>query len=62
MGWYSEADRTTKRVFWTCSAGWMLDTFDGLAFQYLVPVIVAGLGITLGQAAQIASALAISEL
>ena len=56
MGWYKEADRTTRRVFWTCSAGWALDTVDGLAFQYLIPLIVVAMGITLGEAATIASA------
>lgn len=54
--WYRGADARTRRVFWTCGAGWAMDTADGLVFQYLIPVLIAGLGITLTQAGTIASA------
>jgi hypothetical protein len=30
MTWYQESDRKTRRVFWTCGAGWAMDTADGL--------------------------------
>jgi MFS family permease len=56
MSWYKEADAKTRRVFWTCGAGWALDTADGLVFQYLIPVLIIGLGITLQEASTIASA------
>jgi len=56
MGWYREADRRTRRVFWTCSAGWAMDTADGMIFQYMIPVLIIGLGITLQQAGLIVSA------
>lgn len=56
FGWYREADGKTRRVFWTCSAGWAMDTADGLVFQYLIPVLIAALGISLTQAGFIASA------
>lgn len=56
MQWYKEADRRTRRVFWTCGAGWALDMADGLIFQYLIPLLVIGLGITLKEAGLIASA------
>lgn len=56
FGWYREADSKTRRVFWTCSAGWAMDTADGLVFQYLIPVLIAALGISLTQAGFIASA------
>lgn len=54
--WYRAMDGKTRRVFWTCSFGWAMDTADGLVFQYLIPVLVAGLGITLAQASMITSA------
>lgn len=54
--WYRAMDKKTRRVFWTCSFGWGMDTADGLVFQYLIPVLVAGLGITLAQASMITSA------
>ncbi len=54
--WYRAMDGKTRRVFWTCSFGWAMDTADGLVFQYLIPVLVAGLGITLAQASLITSA------
>jgi MFS family permease len=56
MGWYGEADKKTRRVFWTCGAGWAMDTADGLVYQYLIPVLIAAFGMTLAQAGYIASA------
>jgi MFS family permease len=56
MGWYREADRKTRRVFWTCGAGWAMDSADGLVFQYMIPVLVAAFGMTLTEASYIASA------
>jgi MFS family permease len=55
-GWYRAMEAKTRRVFWTCSFGWAMDTADGLVFQYMIPVLVAGLGITLAQASMITSA------
>ncbi len=54
--WYRESDRKTRRVFWTCSAGWALDSADSVIYQYLIPLLITGLGMTLVQAGQIASA------
>jgi MFS family permease len=45
-----------KRVFWTCSTAWGLDAMDGLVYQYMIPVLVVALGMTLEQAGTIASA------
>ena len=56
MDWYKEADAKTRRVLWTCGAGWALDMADGLVFQYLIPLLVLGLGMTLKDAGTIASA------
>lgn len=56
MNWYKEADSRTRRVMWTCWAGWAMDMADGLVFQYLIPLLVVGLGLTLTQAGTIASA------
>lgn len=55
-GWYRETDGKTRRVFWTCSLAWALDSADALVYQYLVPVLIAALGMTLAQAGIIASA------
>lgn len=52
--WYRETDGQTRRVFWTCLTAWGLDAADGFIYQYLIPLIVAGLGITLSQAGLIA--------
>lgn len=54
--WYRDADRKTRRVFWTCSAGWAMDSADGLIYQYLIPLLIVGLGMTLTEAGTIASA------
>ncbi len=56
MAWYRESDRKTRRVFWTCGAGWAMDTADGLVYQYLIPVLMVAFGMTLAQAGYIASA------
>ncbi|MBT2187468.1 MFS transporter [Sphingobium nicotianae] len=56
MTWYKEADRKTRRVFWTCSAGWALDSADSVVYSFLTPLLMAGLGMTLTQASSIASA------
>jgi len=56
FSWYRESDRKTRRVFWTCSAGWAMDSADGLVYQYLIPLLIVGLGITLAEAGTIASA------
>src|SRR6478609_9266824 len=56
MTWYKEADKKTRRVFWTCSAGWALDSADSVVYSFLIPLLMAGLGMTLAQASSIASA------
>ncbi|MBU0794454.1 MAG: MFS transporter, partial [Alphaproteobacteria bacterium] len=56
FSWYRDADRKTRRVFWTCSAGWAMDSADGLVYQYLIPLLIVGLGISLTEAGTIASA------
>jgi MFS family permease len=56
FSWYRESDRKTRRVFWTCGAGWAMDTADGLVYQYLIPVLITAFGMTLAQAGAIASA------
>jgi len=54
FSWYTETDRRARRVFWTCLLAWGLDAADGLVYQYLIPVIIGALGITLAQAGSIA--------
>jgi len=56
LGWYHEADSKTRRVFWTCSAGWALDSADSVLYQYLIPLLTVSLGISLLEAGTIASA------
>jgi MFS family permease len=54
FSWYGETDQRARRVFWTCLLAWGLDAADGLVYQYLIPVIITALGITLAQAGLIA--------
>ena len=56
MGWYRESDKRTRRVFWTCGAGWVMDAVDAQVYQYLIPLLIGSLGITLTEAGSIASA------
>ena len=55
-GWYRQSTPKVRRVFWTCAAAWGLDSMDGFVYQYMIPAIMAGLGLTLAQAGSIASA------
>ncbi|MBO9604183.1 MAG: MFS transporter [Novosphingobium sp.] len=54
--WYRDADRKTRRIFWTCSAGWAMDMADSVVYSYLIPVLMGALGMTLVQAGFISSA------
>ncbi|HTQ36431.1 MAG TPA: MFS transporter [Steroidobacteraceae bacterium] len=54
--WYRHAGPRVRRVFWTCAAAWCLDSMDALVYQYMIPVLVTALGISLQQAGTIASA------
>ena len=56
LDWYREADKKTRRIFWTCSAGWAMDMADGVVYSYLIPVLVTALGMTLIEAGFISSA------
>jgi MFS family permease len=55
-GWYRQSTPKVRRVFWTCAAAWGLDSMDGFVYQYMIPAVMAGLGLTLAQAGSIASA------
>lgn len=54
LSWYRDTDRRGRRVFWTCLLAWGLDSADGLVYQYLIPVILGALGMTLAQAGLVA--------
>jgi MFS family permease len=54
--WYRAMDKKTRRVFWTCGAGWTMDAADAQVYQYLIPTLIGALGLTLTQATSIASA------
>ena len=49
-GWYRESTPKVRRVFWTCAAAWGLDSMDGFVYQYMIPAVRLGLGLTLAQA------------
>ena len=55
FAWYRESTAKVRRVFWTCFAGWTLDSMDGLVYQYLIPVLIVGLGMTQQEAVSVAS-------
>lgn len=56
LAWYQEAPKKVRRVFWTCTVAWGLDSMDALVYQYMIPVLISAFGMTLGQAGAIASA------
>ena len=54
--WYRESEPKTRRVFWTCGAGWVMDAADAQVYQYLIPLLIMSMGISLTEAGSIASA------
>jgi MFS family permease len=56
FGWYRQATGKTRRVFWTVFGGWVMDAADAQVYQYLIPLLITSLGITLTEAGSIASA------
>ncbi|OJW72817.1 MAG: MFS transporter [Sphingomonadales bacterium 63-6] len=54
--WYRESNKKTRRLFWTCGAGWVMDAADAQVYQYLIPLLIGSLGLTLTEAGSIASA------
>jgi len=54
--WYREANSRVRRVFWTCSVAWALDSMDALVYGFMIPTLMTVFGITLLQAQAINSA------
>ena len=48
--WYHQADARVRRVFWTCSAAWALDSMDALVYSFMIPTLMVAFGMTLGEA------------
>jgi len=48
--WYREADARVRRVFWTCSAAWALDSMDALVYSFMIPALMVAFGMTLTEA------------
>jgi len=59
--WYRQADARVRRVFWTCSSAWALDSMDGVVYSYLIPTLITVFGMTLAEAQAITSANAITS-
>ena len=54
--WYREADARVRRVFWTCSAAWALDSMDALVYSFMIPTLMMAFGMTLLEAQAINTA------
>jgi len=54
--WYREADARVRRVFWTCSAAWALDSMDALVYSFMIPTLMTVFGMTLLEAQAINTA------
>jgi MFS family permease len=48
--WYRQATARVKRVFWTCSAAWALDSMDALVYGFMIPALMTAFGMTLLEA------------
>jgi MFS family permease len=54
--WYRQADARVRRVFWTCSAAWALDSMDALVYSFMIPTLMVAFGMTLVEAQAINTA------
>jgi MFS family permease len=54
--WYGLASPRVKRVFWTCSAAWALDSMDALVFSFMIPTLMMAFGMSLTEAQAINTA------
>ncbi len=54
--WYTQASARVKRVFWTCSVAWALDSMDALVYSFMIPALMTAFGMTLLQAQAINTA------
>src|SRR5690349_19326759 len=59
--WYRQADARSRRVFWTCSSAWALDSMDGVVYSYLIPTLMTVFSMTLAEAQLITSVNAITS-
>ncbi len=56
FAWYHDATARVKRVFWTCSAAWALDSMDALVYSFMIPTLMVAFGMTLLEAQTINTA------
>jgi MFS family permease len=54
--WYHQATARVKRVFWTCSAAWALDSMDALVYSFMIPTLMMAFGMNLVEAQAINTA------
>ena len=54
--WYRQADARVRRVFWTCSVAWALDSMDALVYGFMIPTLMMAFGMTLLEAQAINTA------
>ena len=40
FAWYTSANARVRRVFWTCSAAWALDSMDALVYSFMIPTLM----------------------
>jgi MFS family permease len=56
FAWYQQANARVRRVFWTCSAAWALDSMDALVYSFMIPTLMMAFGMTLTEAQAINTA------
>jgi MFS family permease len=54
--WYRQANARVRRVFWTCSAAWALDSMDALVYGFMIPALMVAFGMSLLEAQAINTA------
>ena len=56
LGWYHKLDRTERRTYWACFAGFGLDAMDTTIYALVIPALIATLGLTKPEAGYLATA------
>lgn len=61
FGWLGELGGKERKTLWACMGGWGLDGMDVQIYSFVIPALIAGWGISQGQAGQVATAASLAS-
>jgi MFS family permease len=61
FGWLKQTSPAERKTIKACLAGWSLDSFDSQAYGFVIPALIATMGVTTGQAGVLGTVALISS-